>query len=117
MRWSQGKRGQIYFPTFLSLPGLRVSTRLSFSPNVTNGDKDRGKEPKCSKAECPWFWGWDEKTEDFMSGKDFEGNRHNACHYTIKAKQAASDAAGRGKSVVDVGSVECFNVRNNDLFF
>jgi hypothetical protein len=56
-------------------------------------DKDRGKEPDRPKADYPWFWNWDEKTEDFLGGKDFDGNRWNNCHYTNKAKQAARNAA------------------------
>jgi putative aminopeptidase FrvX len=59
--------------------------------------KDRGKEPDRPKAEYPWFWGWDEKTEDFTGGKTFDGNWWNDCHYTNKAKQAAREAAGKGK--------------------
>jgi hypothetical protein len=58
--------------------------------------KDRGKEPERPKAEYPWFWGWDEKTEDFAGGKTFDGVRWNDCHYTNKVKQAARDAAKKG---------------------
>jgi len=65
---------------------------LRSKPNV-KWTKDRGKEPERPKAEYPWFWGWDEKTEDFMGGKTFDGNRWNDCHYTNKVKQAARDAA------------------------
>jgi len=32
-----------------------------------------------------------------MGGKKFDGNRHNDCHYTNKAKQAAR-AVGKGKA-------------------
>jgi len=28
-----------------------------------------------------------------VGGSKFDGNRHNDCHYTNKAKQAARDAA------------------------
>jgi hypothetical protein len=65
---------------------------LRWKPSI-KWTKDRGKEPKRPKAEYPWFWGWDEKTEDFVGGSKFDGNRHNDCHYTNKAKQAARDAA------------------------
>jgi len=65
---------------------------LRWKPNI-KWDKDRGKEPERPKPEYPWFWGWDEKTEDFAGGKTFDGNRHNDCHYTNQAKQAARDAA------------------------
>lgn len=70
---------------------------LRYKPNV-KWTKDRGKEPDRPKADYPWFWGWDGKTEDFLGGKTFDGNRWNDCHYTIKAKQAARDAGGKGKS-------------------
>jgi hypothetical protein len=80
------------------LPNGRKSAGiLRHKPNIT-WTKDRGKEPVRSKAEYPWFWGWDETTEDFMGGDEFDGNRWNACHYTIKAKQAARRAIGKGNS-------------------
>ncbi len=75
--------------------GRKGAGILRYKPNIKWG-KDRGKEPQRPKAEYPWFWGWDEKTEDFAGGKDFNGNRWNACHYTNKAKQAARDAAAKG---------------------
>jgi len=54
-------------------------------------DKDRGKEPTRDKADYPWFWGWDDKTEDFVGGAEFDGNRWNDLHYTRAVKQAARD--------------------------
>jgi len=54
-------------------------------------DKDRGKEPNRDKADYPWFWGWDSKTEDFVGGAEFDGNRWNDLHYTRAVKQAARD--------------------------
>jgi hypothetical protein len=69
---------------------------LRSKPNV-KWTKDRGKEPERPKAEYPWFWGWDEKTESFLGGKTFDGNRWNDCHYTNKVKQAARDTAGKDK--------------------
>jgi hypothetical protein len=69
---------------------------LRWKPNI-KWSKDHGKEPERPKAEFPWFWNWDGMTQDFMgTGKEPDGNRHNDCHYTNKAKQAASDAAKRG---------------------
>jgi hypothetical protein len=69
---------------------------LRWKPNI-KWDKDRGKEPERPKEEYPWFWNWNEKTVDFMgTGKEPDGNRWNDCHYTIKAKQAARDAAKKG---------------------
>ena len=76
--------------------GRKGAGILRHKPNIKWG-KDRGKEPQRPKAEYPWFWGWDENTEDFMGGKEFDGNRWNNCHYTNKVKQAARDAVGKGK--------------------
>jgi hypothetical protein len=61
---------------------------LRWKPNI-KWTKDRGKEPERLKAEYPWFWNWDEKTQDFLGGKTFDGNRWNDCHYTNKVRQAA----------------------------
>jgi len=70
---------------------------LRWKPNI-KWTKDRGKEPERSKAEYPWFWNWDEKTEDFMGkGSKPDGNRWNNCHYTNKAKQQAREAAKGAK--------------------
>jgi len=75
------------------LPGGRAGAGvLRWKPNV-KWTKDRGKEPERPKADYPWFWGWDEKTEDFAGDKKFDGNRHNSCHYTNKAKQTAREEA------------------------
>jgi hypothetical protein len=53
-------------------------------------DKDRGKEPVRDKKAFPWFWGWDEKKEDFLAvGKEPDGNRWNECHYTNGFKHGA----------------------------
>ena len=79
------------------LPGGRAGAGvLRWKPNI-KWDKDRGTEPERAKSEYPWFWNWNEKTVDFMgAGKEPDGNRWNDCHYTIKAKQAARDAAKKG---------------------
>jgi hypothetical protein len=75
------------------LPGGRSGAGiLRWNPNI-KWTKDRGKEPERPKAEYPWFWGWDEKTEDFAGGKTFDGNRWNDCHYSNRAKQQARDGA------------------------
>ena len=71
--------------------GKKGAGILRFKPNI-KWDKDRGKEPERKKAEFPWFWGWDEKTEDFMGGKEFKGERFNECHYTVAAKRKAREA-------------------------
>jgi hypothetical protein len=53
-------------------------------------DKDRGKEPVRDKKDFPWFWGWDEKTQDFAGvGEEPDGNRWNDCHYTNEFKRKA----------------------------
>jgi len=72
--------------------GRKGAGILRYRPNI-KWTKDRGKEPERSKADYPWFWGWDEKTEDFQGGKTFDGNRWNDCHYTNKTRQQAREAA------------------------
>ena len=68
--------------------GKKGAGVLRAKPNI-KWDKDRGKEPTRSKAEYPWFWGWDEKTEDFTGvGKDPDGNRWNDCHYSSTLKRS-----------------------------
>lgn len=65
---------------------LRVTPKIKW-------DKDRGKEPAREKADFPWFWGWDQKTVDFMGGSAFDGNRWNDLHYSRAAKLAARERA------------------------
>jgi hypothetical protein len=75
------------------LPGGKKGAGiLRAKPNI-KWTKDRGKEPNRPKADYPWFWAWDETTQDFAGGKTFDGNRWNDCHYTNAKKQAARDAA------------------------
>ena len=84
------------------LPGGRTGAGvLRWKPNV-KWTKDRGKEPARPMAEYPWFWSWEDASDDeksgkkpFEGGKKFDGNRWNACHYTTKAKQAARESAGK----------------------
>ncbi len=69
------------------LPGGRSGAGiLRWKPNI-KWPKDRGKEPERPKDEYPWFWSWDETTEDFMGRKLFDGNRWNDCHYSNAVKQ------------------------------
>ncbi|HXG47418.1 MAG TPA: N-6 DNA methylase [Methylomirabilota bacterium] len=82
--------------------GKKGAGVLRYKPNI-KWDKDRGKEPERPKAAYPWFWGWDDALDDeksgekpFAGGQKFDGNRHNDCHYTNKAKQAARDVAKKG---------------------
>jgi hypothetical protein len=65
---------------------LRVTPRVDW-------EKDRGKEPQRPKDEYPWFWSWDEQTQDFAGGSRFDGNRWNDLHYSVAAKQAARERA------------------------
>ncbi|HCF57341.1 MAG TPA: SAM-dependent methyltransferase [Myxococcales bacterium] len=69
---------------------LRVAPKVKW-------DKDRGKEPTREKADFPWFWGWDESTQDFAGGKEFDGNRWNGLHYTRAAKLAARERKKAGR--------------------
>jgi hypothetical protein len=69
--------------------GKKGAGILRAKPNI-KWDKDRGKEPQRDKAEYPWSWGWDEKIQDFAGvGKEPDGNRWNACHFTIEFKREA----------------------------
>ncbi|MFI4893177.1 MAG: SAM-dependent DNA methyltransferase, partial [Phycisphaerales bacterium JB058] len=70
--------------------GKKGAGVLRWKPNV-KWTKDRGKEPQSlrPREQFPWFWKWDEKTEDFAGGAEFDGARWNDLHYTIAAKQAA----------------------------
>ncbi len=65
---------------------LRITPRIKW-------EKDRGKEPDRPKDEYPWFWGWDEQTQDFKGGSKFDGNRWNGLHYSNAVKQAARERA------------------------
>jgi len=68
---------------------LRVAPKIKW-------DKDRGKEPTRNKADYPWFWGWDEETQNFMGGSAFDGNRWNDLHYSRAVKLAARERAKAG---------------------
>ena len=69
--------------------GKKGAGILRTKPNI-KWEKDRGKEPVRVRAEFPWFWGWDEATQDFAGvGKEPDGNRWNGCHYSNGVKQAA----------------------------
>ncbi|MEW6166680.1 MAG: N-6 DNA methylase [Pseudomonadota bacterium] len=61
---------------------LRTTPRIKW-------DKDRGKEPERPRDEFPWFWGWDESSQDFPGDKTFDGHRWNDLHYSTTAKKAA----------------------------
>lgn len=63
---------------------LRVRPKIKW-------EKDRGTEPERPRQHFPWFWGWDEETEDFAGGREFDGNRWNDLHLTRAFKQAARE--------------------------
>lgn len=62
---------------------------LRVLPKGVKWDKDRGKEQHRAKDDFPWFWSWDESTEDFAGGREFDANRWNDLHYSIQAKKEA----------------------------
>jgi hypothetical protein len=65
--------------------GRRDGCILRVTPKIRYG-KDRGKEPLRKKEYFPWFWTWDEKTDDFGGGAEFDGARWNDPHYSLQAK-------------------------------
>jgi hypothetical protein len=84
-------------------PDLNDGVRMNIRPFTTaeilrkrvkiKWDKDRGKEPARDKQEFPWFWGWDEKQQDFAGvGTEPDCNRWTDCHYTIDVKKKAREA-------------------------
>jgi hypothetical protein len=79
-------------------PDMNDGVRMNIRPFATadilrkrvkiKWDKDRGKEPVRDKQDFPWFWGWDEKTQDFTGvGKEPDCNRWNDCHYSNDFKR------------------------------
>ncbi len=64
---------------------------LRVTPKGIKWTKDRGKEPERPIEDFPWFWSWDEQTEDFEGGAECDGNRWNDLHYSNAVKQAARD--------------------------
>jgi hypothetical protein len=77
------------------IPGGKKGAGILRAKPSIKWTKDRGKEPERPMEDYPWFWNWDERTEDFMGNKTFDGNRWNDCHYTNKIKQAARDESER----------------------
>jgi hypothetical protein len=69
-------------------PSRRDGCILRVTPRVPYG-KDRGKEPHRAKQRFPWFWSWDEHTDDFMGTDKFDGTRWNELHYSLNKKKAA----------------------------
>lgn len=65
---------------------------LRMTPGSLKYEADRGKEPTREKVDYPWFWSWDEETENFAGGTKFDGKRWNGLHYTTAFKLAARKA-------------------------
>ena len=72
----------VYQPARRDACILRATPRMTFS-------KDRGKEPHRPKDPFPWFWSWDEHSEDFLGGDKFDGARWNDLHYSLRTKNDA----------------------------
>jgi hypothetical protein len=73
---------------FMMAETLKGKSIFRKAPKI-KWDKDRGREPERPKRDFPWFWGWDEETEDFKGGPEFDGNRWNDLHYSIWMKKEA----------------------------
>lgn len=73
--------------------GVTGAGVLRAKPNIRWG-KDRGKEPVRPKDEYPWLWGWDQTSVDYAGGPTPDGNRWNACYYTVGFKQASRSSRG-----------------------
>jgi hypothetical protein len=73
--------------------GKKDAGILRIKPSI-KWDKDRGKESLRSKDDFPWFWSWDEKTQNFTGGSSFDGNRWNDLHYSREFKMAARKRKG-----------------------
>ena len=78
---------------FLSVPDVKVRGAgvLRVKPKI-KWEKDRGKEPKRSKEDFPWFWAWDGSTDFAGIGTEPTGDRFNDCHYKLATKHKARDA-------------------------
>ena len=85
-----GRFWQVTCRTAERVPGCFATSRTSSGPR-TGARSRKGPTP-----EYPWFWDWDEVTEDFAGGTKFDGNRWNDCHYTNRTKQAAREVAKKG---------------------
>ena len=54
-------------------------------------DKDRGKEPRRSKKDYPWFWCDEAPGTDPIGGEEFIGARWNTVHLTLEKKKHAHE--------------------------
>lgn len=71
-------------------PSRQDTCILRITPKINHG-KDRGEEPPRAKEEFPWFWSWDERSDDFLGGKEFDGARWNDLHYSVHTKKQARE--------------------------
>jgi hypothetical protein len=71
-------------------PSRRDASILRVTPRVLYG-RDRGKDPHRRKADFPWLWSWDQRTDDFVGGNDFDGARWNDLHYSLSMKREARE--------------------------
>jgi hypothetical protein len=71
-------------------PSRRDGCILRVPPKVPYA-KDRGNEPHRAKEDFPWFWTWDENSDDFMSSDEFDGSRWNDLHYSLAKKKEARE--------------------------
>jgi hypothetical protein len=71
-------------------PSRRDGCILRVTPRINYG-KDRGKEPHRPKEDYPWFWSWDQRTDDFTGGDAFDGARWNDLHYSLNKKKEARE--------------------------
>lgn len=69
-------------------PRAKGACILRATPKI-QWEKDRGKEQQRPREDFPWFWGWDERTQNFEGAKTFDGNRWNDLHYSRSFKEAA----------------------------
>ena len=77
--------------------GKKGAGVLRAMPKSIKWGSDGGKESHSlrPKADFPWFWSWDERTQNFTGGAEFDGVRWNDLHYTNAAKQAARERAAK----------------------
>jgi hypothetical protein len=69
---------------------------LRVTPGIKYG-KDRGKAPHRPQDDYPWFWSWNERTDDFSGGAAFDGARRNDLHYSLAVKRAVRSARKEGQ--------------------
>lgn len=74
------------------IPGGKKGAGILRARPAIKWAKDKGKEPVRDKNDFPWFWGWDQDTQDFAGvGDEPDGNRWNDCHYTNEFKRKARE--------------------------